>query len=129
MQALVEKLLAVRFAGVLLLAPPILALFGPFGTYSDLSFWPRLLYWSILIIGIGTLMIGTVSVVLTWERTRQITLISKLLISTGVAALPGAGLVLLVYVLLRPESLALRTGGFPQLWIEVWVLGFVGESR
>lgn len=105
--------------------PFILAIFGPFGTYSDLTFLPRLVYWAALVFSIGAIMWVFNSVVLnatiTWPKSKT----ARIILAAGCAALPSMAIVQLLHTLMRPSLPEPDTLGMLRLWLEIWVLGSV----
>lgn len=83
---------AIVFFGALL----ILVVLGPFGTYQALSLTDRLVYWTVLLIGIGFFMqicMGIALGSLSLGRTPDLL---RMLLGAALAAIPGLAILLFV---------------------------------
>ena len=112
-------------AAIFLILPVVLAVFGPFGTYSDLSFFPRLMYWFILVVCIGTIMWVFNAFALQAEVKWPVSVVARVILAAGCAALPSMAIVLLLHKTMRPSLPEPDTIRMLTLWLEIWVLGSV----
>jgi hypothetical protein len=81
----------------------ILTFTGPFGTYMDFEFWPRLLFWSVAMAGAGVFIHGS----------------NLALLALGIDTRRGRTLAVFVGTLI---------GSFPATAFVLWVLDIVGGS-
>ena len=80
------------FFGVLML----LVMIGPFGTYSDLSLSKRIVFWSVILSGVGVFMhIGMVAA-MTAHQLSKWPQIAQIALGSAAASAPGAALVVFV---------------------------------
>lgn len=109
---------------VFLVLPVLFAIVGPFGTFTDLGFRDRLVYWSVLVIGVGFLMvIGTVYML---SRLRPRSRVLRVVIGCAVAAVPSTGLVMFMHDVMRLGSDAGRDpASAVLLWVQVFGLGTI----
>lgn len=105
------------------IASLLLSIIGPFGTYSSMSFPYRLLYWGILVVGVGSLMILTINYFLARPELRHIPPLLTVVAGCAVAAVPGMMLVTLVRETLGMEILRLSVTDMVTLWFQIWFLG------
>lgn len=102
----------------------VLAITGPFGTYSELDFAPRLAYWGIVIPGVGLPMIFAVYMMAedTGDLAAQVPLV---LVGCALGAIPGAALVFGVEAVLRPPGIPAEMTRLMRLCAEVWTMGIL----
>lgn len=104
----------------------ILIIIGPFGTYDDLDFWQRSVFWVIIVGGVGFGMHITMSVSLTTRAFGNLGQVLRLLIGAAVGAFPGAAIVVFVNGVFRSTSISAET--MPVIWMQVTVIGFIVGS-
>lgn len=94
---------------------------GPFGTYDDLSFFKRLLYWTVAILGCGiffwTIMYQTIYRPLLARFPK----LFRLVIGAGIAAVPASAVVYFLQVSLR--HIPVPAERLPWLWFVVLFVG------
>ncbi len=113
-----EKKALVFFSAV-----TILAVLGPFGTYEDLSFWERLVFWVMIFTGVGffahVLMVLCLSTTYLGVLNRFV----RLAIGAAVAAVPGAAIVVFVNMVFRPPGVG--ADSLPYIWFQVAILSYL----
>ena len=124
MREYLHQWLRSRSSLIVFALPLLLATMGPFGTYSDLTFLPRLFYWAVLVYGVGICMIVSNAYFLSVQR-RFLNQVLGVLVGSAIAAIPGALLVYLLRASMRPQALNPETFSPLQLWAEVWILGVI----
>ncbi len=121
----VNRALNARVGLTLVMAALALSMIGPFGTYTEMSFVQRLAYWSILIMGIGGVMIFVTRPFL-WLRAKfGLPAALCLALGTAVAAIPGTAMVYLMNGWMRSPALAWSFGDIVETWINVAFVGFL----
>ncbi|SFS16576.1 LytTR family DNA-binding domain-containing protein [Yoonia litorea] len=113
-----EKKLLVFFGALI-----VLTLLGPFGTYADLDFWSRFVFWVMIVGGVGFCMHVTMTVGLKTPLLGRMSKTFRLLISAALGALPGAAIVVFVNAVFRPPLVS--ADGMPVIWLQVTVIGFI----
>ena len=101
-----------------------LAVLGPFGTYSELRFPSRLVYWGVLCFGVGLCMVLCIKFVMSQlTQDGRVSIYPAIAAGAAIAAVPGAALVFLMYWLMRENPVEL--GFFPvlYLWLKVALVG------
>lgn len=117
-----ERKIAAFFGGVL-----VLALTGPFGTYQEMSFAERVIFWVIVLTAAGFFMHILVTTAMASRHLAKLPGVVRIGIGAALAGLPGAAVVIFVHGVFRPPlSLA---DELPLIWVQValicWVLGIV----
>lgn len=107
------------FFGALLL----LIVLGPFGTYEALGFWERVVYWTLIMSGVGFFMHLIVTVALNTAFLGAANQFLRIAVGTALAGLPGAVVVLFIDQLYR--EFPVQPDQLPWLWVQVSVIGFV----
>ena len=99
------------------------SILGPFGTYEILTFWPRIIFWSLLMAGIGGLMHFAITLALHGDLLRVWPFVAKVAVGAMIAAVPSVALVIFM------TGYFFETGvspdAFPLLWAQVTVIGIV----
>ncbi|TNF23129.1 MAG: LytTR family transcriptional regulator [Rhodobacteraceae bacterium] len=117
-----ERKIVAFFGGVL-----VLALTGPFGTYAEMGFAERLVFWLIVFTGVGFFMHVCLVTALGTPYLGRVPPVLRLGLGAGLAALPGAAVVIFVDGVFRPPLDS--AGALPVIWLQValvgWVLGIV----
>ncbi len=113
-----EKKLAAFFVAV-----GVLTLLGPFGTYEDLTFWERAIFWVVAIGGIGFFMHITMTVALTSDALGKMQQLPRLLLGAVFGGFPGAAIIIFVNGVFRPPMMSADT--LPILWLQVAMIGFL----
>jgi hypothetical protein len=113
-----EKKIAIFFSMTLLLA-----LIGPFGTYDDLDFWERSVFWVMCVGGVGFCMHVTVVVALNTAALGQLKKLFRVFIGAIFGAFPGAAVVIFIDAVLRPPLI--NADDFPTIWLQIAVLGLL----
>lgn len=106
------------FAGI-----AICAIIGPFGTYERLGLSERVVYWVIVLSGVGFFMHIIMIAALTWPRLASVRPIFRLGLGAGLAGLPGAAIVIFVQGVFLPPPLA--ADRLPVIWAQVAVIGWI----
>ncbi len=112
-----------RFWFILIAATLVTAIVGPFGTYSELMLWERVIYWGVLCFGIGSLMVLCIAYVLRAPTQRLSGYVPRIGIGACIAAIPGCALVFVMYQLMREAPLELTPSRLIVLWAEVSFMG------
>lgn len=102
------------------------SILGPFGTYQLFDFWTRVVFWSVVITGIGALMHFCIVMVLDGEIFARLPWLGRVAIGSCVAAVPSVGLILFSTHAMFPEAVSSNT--FPLLWFQVAVIGSVAGA-
>lgn len=113
-----EKKLLAFFGAIALFV-----LLGPFGTYGDLTFWERSVFWVMIVGGIGFFMHITMSVALVTRYLGALPQLLRLLIGAIFGAFPGAAIVFFVNGVFRPPMM--DPDVVPVIWIQVVAIGFL----
>jgi len=100
----------------------VLVLIGPFDTYSDLDLWSRLVFWSIIMSGVGMFMHGGIVAAMTSPISARLPQLLQVAIGAGFAAIPGAALVVFVNMVFRDGA---GPRSYPKLWLEVAIIGLI----
>lgn len=103
----------------------VLAFLGPFGTYSEMSFGLRLVYFGLLCNGIGLCMMVCVSIATGASAHPWYSMIPRTLLGNAIGAVPGLGLVLAMYGWMREPALDLGLARLAQMWGQVTLLGTI----
>lgn len=106
-------------------ASALLAIIGPFGTFSSMSLPYRFLYWGMLVLGVGTLMILTINYFLARPETQKVPPLLTVVAGCAVAATPGMIWVTLVRKTLGMAPISLAFAELLRLWFEIWFLGSI----
>lgn len=101
----------------------VLAFLGPFGTYTEMTFAPRLLYWVCLCHGIGVCMMLCVSFATRACAHPWYSMLPRVFIGAGLAGIPGVAIVIVMYAWMREPELPLTTTRLLQIWGQVTFLG------
>ncbi len=107
------------YFGVLFLAIGV----GPFGTYADMSFWQRVVFWSLDIAGGMVIIVPIMHVFYASAPAQGLPSPLRLFVGTALGALPGAGYISVLYGLAggNPDALA----PFPLLFAQVTLFSFM----
>ncbi|MEL7343312.1 MAG: LytTR family DNA-binding domain-containing protein [Pseudomonadota bacterium] len=101
----------------------ILILLGPFGTYEDLGFWERSVFWVIIVGGVGFFMHITMTVALATQVLERAPQVLRLFVGAIIGGFPGAAVVFFVNAVLRPPLM--EADAMPTIWLQVSIIGFV----
>ena len=101
----------------------IMTVLGPFGTAGGLTFWERLVYWLLVISGVGFFMHIGVSVALKTALLQRLNQFFRIAIGTVVGALPGAAVVVFIDMMIRESGLT--PDSMPLMWLQVAVVGYI----
>ncbi len=101
----------------------LLSLTGPFGTYEKLGLWERLVFWSIIIAGVGFFMHAVFSALFFSDRLKSVPAVILLIAGAMLAAIPGAAVV--VFVNLTFGTGEMPASSFPKVWLQVVVIGAI----
>lgn len=99
---------------------------GPFATYLEIAPLPRLLYWTLELLGIGFFMhlviwpLLHVQALVTWPRPLLV------LIGSAIAALPGSAIIYMLEAVFR--GMNLQSVGTISLWAMVTLVGWMIAS-
>lgn len=112
-----EMKAVVFFSGI-----AFLTILGPFGTYDELLFWERLVYWTIVMAGVGFFMEILVKTALNAFPRLRVNQFIRIAVGSLLAALPGAAIVIFVERAFR--GLAFKADVMPHLWFKIACIGF-----
>ena len=101
----------------------VLAFLGPFGTYTEMTFLPRLGYWAALCFGIGMCMMLCVSFATRACAHPWYSMLPRVFIGAAIAGVPGVGIVIMMYAWMREPELVLTTARLLEIWGQVTLLG------
>lgn len=101
----------------------LLSLTGPFGIYEKLTLWERLIFWSIIIAGVGFFMHAVFSALFNTARLKSMPALFLLVGGAMLAAIPGAAVV--VFVNLTFETGEMPASSYPKVWSQVVVIGAI----
>lgn len=110
---------AIAFFGSIL----ILSVMGPFGTYHELVFLERLIYWTIIMVGVGFFMHVMIVLALETAYLEKLPQVLRVLPGVVLAALPGTAVVYFVGAVMRPPMPSIDL--FWIIWMQVSIIGFV----
>ncbi|MHA6261908.1 LytTR family DNA-binding domain-containing protein [Arenibacterium sp. CAU 1754] len=111
-----EKKAVVFFLGIL-----ILTVLGPFGSYRDLVFVERLIYWTVIMAGVGFFMHVMVKVTLNSRYLARIPEVLRIISGALLAAIPGTVVVFFVGAVMRPPMMDVSS--FWLIWAQVSIIG------
>ncbi|MBM1218560.1 LytTR family transcriptional regulator DNA-binding domain-containing protein [Ponticoccus sp. SC2-23] len=94
---------------------------GPFGTYELFDPWARLVFWSVVITGIGALMHFGIVLALKGAGLQSLPWPVRIAIGAMVAAVPSVGVVIFVTAFMFETGVS--PGAFPVIWLQVAVIG------
>lgn len=90
-----------QFFAIVISAGVILAVIGPFGTYDELSFAQRLIYFPTLCAGIGACMVTAIRYTIRRKLRPLVQQLPYILLGSAIAAVPGTAIVAIVAELMR----------------------------
>lgn len=99
----------------------VMALLGPFGTYEASDFWGRLVFWSLLFIGIGGLMHLSITTARATPLLGPLPWYGRALVGAAIAAVPSTAIVFFVDALMLPPAIAFSS--FPTVLTQVAAIG------
>lgn len=114
-----ERKVAVFGAAVL-----ILSVLGPFGTLDDMSTLIRLMYFTIMLSGVGFFMHVIINVMLRTRGLGRLSQAWRVLIGSLTAALPGMAVVFFVDGVFRPPLIMPEAENLFQFWIQIGVIAY-----
>jgi hypothetical protein len=96
---------------------------GPFGTYEILGLWERLVFWALLITGIGALMHFAIVLGIDSRMLSALPRWSRIALGAAIAAVPAVALIIFFtgYFFESP----VQPDAFPMLWGQVAAIGTV----
>ena len=94
---------------------------GPFGTYQDLNFVDRVIYWSIAILGCGVFFWIIIYQAIYHPILSALSKLPRLLIGAALAAVPASLVVYFLQVNFR--NIPVPTERLPWLWFVVFFVG------
>ena len=95
----------------------LLAFFGPFGTFSDLSYFSRLLFWFIAVVGCGSLFELTFFILVKFSWFNEQSKNFRYLLAVFCTSFPAV--VLIYYNNLFIRGVAFELEYLPWLWLTV----------
>lgn len=104
----------------LLAAIFILTVTGPFGTYMDLTFWPRLFFWSMAMIGAGVFIHGSILALLALGVDTRKGRALAVFVGTLIGSFPATAFVL--WTLDAVGGFAFVPAHYPRIWSNVIVI-------
>jgi DNA-binding LytR/AlgR family response regulator len=96
---------------------------GPFGTYEILGLWERLIFWALLMTGIGGLMHFCIVLSLEGQMTARLPRPARIALGAAIAAVPSVALILFFTGYFFPNPV--NADAFPMLWAQVAAIGSV----
>jgi len=96
---------------------------GPFDTADDLSFWDRLVFWTVAVISVGLIVEKCMIAVIDSRLFKRWHIFFKLLLGAMVGAVPGTSFIITINMLFRPEHLDDMT--FPVFWAQVTIMALL----
>ena len=99
----------------------MLTVTGPFGSYEDLGFWARMVFWIMIMSGVGFFMHVALVLALTSERLSPLGRVPRIAIGAIWAGLPGAAVVVFVNMVFRPPMI--QADALPMIWLQVTLIG------
>ncbi len=98
----------------------LFAFIGPFGTFSQLTFMPRLVFWSIAILGGGILFWTIIQSVINFKQLQRFPKFMRLMLGAFLAAFPGTFLILFDKLMFMAEPITLQR--MPWIWFTVFII-------
>lgn len=96
---------------------------GPFGTYEVLGLWERLIFWALIIAGVGALMNLSIVLALGGGVLTPLPRFVRIAVGAAIAAVPSVALILFFTIYLFPTPVSAQS--FPFLWAQIAVVGTV----
>jgi DNA-binding LytR/AlgR family response regulator len=96
---------------------------GPFGTYEILGLWERLIFWTLMITGIGALMHFSIVLLIESRGLARVPRPVRIALGAAIAAVPGVALIIFFTGYFFPAPV--EPAAFPMLWGQVAAIGAV----
>jgi DNA-binding LytR/AlgR family response regulator len=96
---------------------------GPFGTYEILGLWERLIFWALMVTGIGALMHVCIVLSIESDRLSALPRWSRIALGAAIAAVPAVALIIFFTGYFFPAPVQPEV--FPMLWGQVAAIGAV----
>lgn len=113
-----ELKIIVFFSSVL-----VLTFLGPFGTYESFTFYERLVFWLVVIGGVGAVMHITLTFAVETSMLGQTPRFARVVIGALLGGLPGAAIVMFVDAVFHPPANGMEL--LPKTWFQVAILGTI----
>ncbi len=121
MRELMAKYSTERKLAAFLILLVTFTLVGPFGTYSAMTLSERFVFWSLIIASIGALMHFAIVLAIEAKSLRSIPRFLRIAIGSGIAAMPGAAVVVFLGGYMYETNLHPST--VPTIWMQIFVIG------
>ncbi len=99
----------------------IFAFLGPFGTYNDLSFVERIMFWAMAIFGCGVFFRYSFFKTIKCPHLSQFHILTRLFIGAFLASFPATGLIYYIYKFFLNSTIPLEM--LPSRWFIVFIIG------
>lgn len=109
--------------GVFLAALALFVLIGPFATYEDLDLYQRLIFWVMILTGVGFFMHVAIVLALASPYLGPLNKVLRVGVGAIAAGLPGAAVVVFVNLVFRPGEIQAST--LPVIWVQVSAIGVI----
>ena len=96
---------------------------GPFDTGDDLSFWDRVVFWTVAISTVGIFMEICILAAIESKWLTRVPMLFTIVIGSALGSVPGTSFVIALNKVFRPEHL--EGALFPMLWFQVTVMGIL----
>jgi hypothetical protein len=96
---------------------------GPFDTGDDLSFWDRVVFWTVAISTVGIFMEICILAAIESKWLTRVPMLFTIVIGSALGSVPGTSFVIALNKDFRPEHL--EGALFPMLWFQVTVMGIL----
>lgn len=96
---------------------------GPFGTGTDLTFWDRVVFWTVAISSVGFFMEYCIGTLLMSNSLKSWPVSLRVVLGCGLGAVPGASAIIFINRIFRPEHL--DTNALPYFWASVAAMGLL----
>lgn len=100
----------------------ILAVLGPFGTYEVLTFWERVVFWTMALAGVGFFAHVLIGICLTTTHLGHLNKLLRLALGAATGAVPGAAFVVFVAMVFRIPGVSPET--MPSIWFQASLITY-----
>ncbi len=104
----------------------IFAFLGPFGTYYDLSFVERIIFWAMAIFGCGVFFKYFFFNTIKHSYLSHLHIFTRLVIGAFLASFPATGLIYIIYKYFMNSTIPLEM--LPSRWFIVFIIGIAITS-
>ena len=108
---------------IFFVAVAILSVLGPFGTYDNLPWMLRVMYWALVVAGVAFFMHVPIIVCLATKSLSSLPIIIRIWIGAALGSVPGTAIVVFVTAIFLPPMMAAES--IPSVVLQVFFLSAV----